>query len=194
MVFGLNPKSDAQMQQFIANAKAQNGNLTGVASSTVAATASATTTTSYTGTGVAAAIPTVTVGLGNGKTLRFDPAYLPYVAPGSKIHFDFRAVNHTLTESSFANPCTKLVSDSIIYTGFTNFNPMDIPGLKSFDLEVTGSESRYFYCKQGVKTPKSHCGKGMVFGLNVDEATFKQFENNALATLPPAVKGRAFRA
>lgn len=191
MVFGLNPRSEAQMGQFIANAKAQNGNLT----STIAATAPATTTTTYANiaTGVAASIPTVTVGLGNGKTLRFDPPYLPYVAPGSKIHFDFRAANHTLTESSFENPCTKLDSASAIDTGFSNFNPMDVPGLKSFELEVTGSESRYFYCKQAIKTPKSHCGKGMVFGVNVDEATFRQFETNAVATLPVG-KGRAFRA
>ena len=195
MVFGLNPRSEAQMGQFIANAKAQNGNLTGVASSTLATAAPTATTTTYssTGTGIAAAIPTVTVGLGNGKTLRFDPPYLPYVPAGSKIHFDFRAANHTLTESSLADPCTKLTTPSAIDTGFSNFNPMDVPGLKSFELEVTGSESRYFYCKQANKTPKSHCGKGMVFGLNVDEATFRQFEANALATLP-VVKRRAFRA
>ena len=191
MVFGLNPKSQAQMDQFVANAKAQNGNLTGVASSTIAAPAS-TATSAYQNT-VTAAIPTVTVGLDAGKTLRFDPPFLPYVATGSKIHFDFRAANHTLTESSLESPCTKL-SDSAIDTNFMNFNPKDVPGLKPFELEITGPESRYFYCKQANKTPKSHCGKGMVFGINIDEATFKQFEANAVATLPVARRRRAIRA
>ena len=183
MVFGLNPKSQDQMDQFVANAIAQNGNLTGTASPTTSAPSSI-----YTGYN---AIPTVTVGLDAGKTLRFSPPYLPSVPAGSKVHFDFRALNHTLTESSLENPCKKL-SPSAVDTGFANANPMDVPGLKTFDLEITNDEPRFFYCKQANNTPKSHCGKGMVFGINTDGKTFAEFQSNAEATLPKT--RRDFRA
>ena len=188
MVFGLNPGSQAKMDQFVANAIAQNGNLTGTASSTAAVTSA---TSSSTSTSTAAPI-TVTVGLDAGKTLKFSPPYLSHVPRGSKVHFDFRALNHTLTESSLENPCTKL-NPTAIDTNFANFNPMDMPGLKTFDLEVTGDEPRFFYCKQANRTPKGHCAKGMVFGLNVDEETFGRFEANAEATAVK-VKSRSFRA
>ena len=99
MVFGLNPRD--KMDQFIQNAINQGLAASGTAASTAPyQTASATATATATG-----AIPTVTVGLNNGTVLRFDPPYLPYVAAGQKIHFDFRAVNHTLTESSLEDPC-----------------------------------------------------------------------------------------
>lgn len=191
MVMGINPGN--KMYQFIQNAINQNGNLTGSASSTraYATGAYATTTATYasstsTATG---AVTTVTVGLMNGTVLKFSPSYLPKVSAGEKIHFDFRAANHTLTESSLYNPCTKL-DGTDVDTNFQNVNKADIPELKPFDLVVENDKPRFFYCKQANHTPKSHCGKGMVFAINTDEATFGQFEKNAEATLPK-IKGRS---
>lgn len=183
MVFGLNPGD--KMDQFIQNAIRQSGNSTGAASPTVTSGFSSPTGTA-TGT-----IPTVTVGLQNGTVLKFDPPFLPKVAIGQKIHFDFRAANHTLTESSLTDPCTKLAG-STVDTNFQNANKADIPELTPFDLAIDSDRPRYFYCKQG---NKAHCAKGMVFSVNTDEATFRLFEANAKAVAPTLkIKGRAFTA
>ena len=184
MVFGLNPLD--KMDQFIQNAINQNLNASRIASSTgLYQTVKPTATASSTATG---AVTTVTVGLQNGTVLKFDPPYLPKVAVGQKIHFDFRAANHTLTESSLENPCKKLAGTSID-TNFQNVNKGDIPEFKPFDLTIDSDQPRFFYCKQANGTPKGHCSKGMIFSVNTDAATFGQFEMNALATLPK-IKGR----
>ena len=134
---------------------------------------------------------TVTVGLDNGKTLKFDPPYLPKVAKGSKVHFDFRAKNHTLTESSFNEPCKKLGGTNID-TNFQNVNLKDVPGQNATDIVLDSEENkpRWFYCKQANGTPQGHCGQGMVFAINTDEAKFNEFLGKAKATLPK-VKGRS---
>ncbi len=141
-------------------------------------------------------IPTVVVGLEKGAVLKFLPPFLPHVPAGSTVHFDFRATNHTLTESTFDAPCVKSVFRGSVDTNFQNVNKDDIPELKPFDLVVDSEAPRFFYCKQQVKTPRSHCQKGMVFAINVDEQTFNQFEENAEATVPtlPKIKGRDIAA
>lgn len=184
MVFGLNPGN--KMDQFIQNAINQNGNLTTATSTTIATAPSTTSTSTSTG-----AVTTVTVGLMNGTVLKFDPPYLSKVSVGQKIHFDFRAANHTLTESSLYEPCKKLAGTTVD-TNFQNVNKGDVPELKPFDLVIDSDKPRFFYCKQANFTPKGHCGKGMVFAINTDGATFSQFEMNAIATIPtqPKIKGR----
>ena len=183
MVFGLNPGD--KMDAFRDNAIRQNGNNTGAASLTSAPTPSATGSPSSPSTG---ATTTVTVGLDNGKTLKFSPAFLPKASVGEKIHFDFRAVNHTLTESSLENPCKKL-SGTDIDTNFMNVNKADVPEFAPFDLTVRNDKPRFFYCKQANGTPNGHCSKGMVFAINTNEATFDKFLKNAEANLPK-IKGR----
>lgn len=185
MVFGLNPLD--KMDQFIQNAINQDLTSTGVASSTGLYQTATPTYASATSTATGA-VATVTVGLQNGTVLKFDPPYLPNVAVGQKIHFDFRAVNHTLTESSLENPCKKL-DGTTIDTNFQNVNKGDIPEFKPFDVTIDSDKPRFFYCKQANGTPKGHCSKGMVFSVNTDAATFGQFQQNALATLPK-IKGR----
>ncbi|KAI9818588.1 MAG: hypothetical protein M1832_004361 [Thelocarpon impressellum] len=142
-------------------------------------------------TGAPTGVFTVTVGLDNGKTLKFDPPFLPKVPKGSKVHFDFRARNHTLTESSFADPCKKLAGTPID-TNFQNVNIADVPGQNATDIVLDTEENkpRWFYCKQGNGTPNGHCGLGMVFAINTDEAKFNEFLGKAKATLPK-VKGRS---
>lgn len=179
MVFGINPAG--KMEQFIKNAEAQNG---GNATATATATGTAT---------AAPALTTVTVGLDNGKTLKFSPPFLPKQAKGSKIVFDFRFKNHTLTESSFADPCKKLAATPID-TNFQNVNVADIAGQNAttITLDTDESKPRWFYCKQANGTPQGHCGQGMVFAINTDEKKFGEFVDKAKATLPK-VKGRSMR-
>jgi hypothetical protein len=136
----------------------------------------------------AAAIVSVLVG--PNKQLIYDPPFIQGVGQGQRIHFDFRAVNHTFTESSFETPCTKLPAAQFD-TNFGNFNPNDIANLHPFDITLDGDRPRFFYCKQANKTPASHCGKGMVFAINVDAATFAQFQSNAAVDGFPKIKGRS---
>ena len=157
MVFGVNPKSNDQMQQFIDQAKIQNGTATATTPPTPAQTV------------------TVKVG-GQGPKLEFEPPFLSSVAPGTVVRFDFLFKNHTLTESSRDSPCTKL-GESAIDTNFQNVNENDNPGAKPFDLTVDSSTPRWFYCKQA-----NHCGAGMVFALNTAESVFMQFQELAKLT------------
>lgn len=187
MVFGLNPLD--KMDQFIQNAINQNLNATGLASSTGLYQTVKPTSTSSTSTATGA-VTTVTVGLSNGTVLKFDPPYLSSVAVGQKIHFDFRALNHTLTESSLEDPCKKLAGTTVD-TNFQNANKGDVPEAKPFDLTIDSDKPRFFYCKQANGTPKGHCKKGMVFSVNTDAATFGQFEQNAMAVPLPKIKGRS---
>ncbi|KAI9781713.1 MAG: hypothetical protein M1835_004244 [Candelina submexicana] len=112
------------------------------------------------------------------------------VKKDSIIHFDFRALNHTLTESSFANPCKKL-DGTDIDTNFQNANKADIQNARAIDINITSDGPRYFYCKQANGTPKGHCSNGMVFDINIDSNKLTQFQNNAVATKPPMIKGRS---
>lgn len=136
-----------------------------------------------------AAAPIISVLVGANKQLIFDPPYINGVGQGQRVHFDFRALNHTFTESSFEKPCTK-IPGAQFDTNFGNFNPADIPNFKPFDITLENDKSRFFYCKQGNKTPNSHCAKGMVFAINVDGATFAQFQQNAGVDGLPKIKGR----
>lgn len=99
------------------------------------------------------------------------------------MHYDFLGKNHTLTESTFEEPCTKKKGTDVD-TNFNNFNPKDIHNLKPFDFTFASDKPRFFYCKQAAGTPNAHCGKGMVFAVNVDQDTFIKFQARANATLP----------
>ena len=178
MVFGINPAG--KMDQFIKNAISQNGAPTQTGTSTIAAP-----------TGMAPAPIKVTVGTNGGKGLNFDPPFLQNVKRGDKIVFDFRKLNHTLTESSFDKPCTKLDANAFD-TNFMNVNVDDKPGFSTVTFTVESEGERYFYCRQGNGTPKGHCSAGMVFAINISKEKFEKFQSAAKATLPPPkIKGRS---
>lgn len=59
-------------------------------------------------------IQTVVVGEDDGESLVFNPPVLNGIAQGSRVHFDFRAVNHSLTESTFDSPCTPITGSGTI--------------------------------------------------------------------------------
>lgn len=119
-------------------------------------------------------IQTVIVG-GPDNPGGFKPPTLQ-VGQGSRVHFDFLAVNHTLTESTFEQPCQKKPG-ALIDTDFNNPNPNNTPNLHPFDYTFASGEPRYFYCKQD-----GHCAQGEVFAVNVDEARFNEFRKRAMAS------------
>lgn len=181
MVFGINP--NGKMDEFIQKAKDQNGALVSATppppASTTAPAPSAKTTVTVSGG----------FNADGSNNLKFDPAYLPKVKRGEEVVFDFRKLNHTLTESTFWNPCMKK-ANTPIDTNFQNANPDDVPLAKAVTIKFDSDESRFFYCKQANGTPRGHCSNGMVFAVNVDENGFRKFQDNAKATLPK-IKGRS---
>ncbi|TDL25042.1 hypothetical protein BD410DRAFT_785805 [Rickenella mellea] len=118
---------------------------------------------------VAATDYTVSVGDGG---LTFNPNQITGAAQGDTINFQFKAKNHTVTQSTFASPCTQNGIDS----GFMPVaaNATQIP---QFSVTVqNASAPLWFFCKQ-----TSHCQQGMVFAVNPTPAkTFAMFQAMAM--------------
>ncbi|KAH9979035.1 hypothetical protein BGW80DRAFT_1282507 [Lactifluus volemus] len=104
----------------------------------------------------------VTVGNATGGTI-FNPPYVN-AAPGDKIDFQFNPKNHSVTQSSFQNPCTHLNNgfDSDFHP-VANASSWDLP---TFWVTVNDTNPVWVYCRQAANTAGSHCGKGMVFAIN----------------------------
>ena len=126
--------------------------------------------------------------VGSSGKLIFNPSSVS-ATEGTILRFNFMGLNHTLTQSSLADPC---ISSAQLDNGFHQFNPLNITGKFSIDIEVKSTKPQWFYCAQEI--PKSHCHAGMVFSLNpagkevefVDKA--KSSSTHPLITPPPSPK------
>jgi len=117
----------------------------------------------------------VVVGASEGVT--YTPNVLNNVLVGDTIAFTFAAKDHTVTQSSFANPCSNLSSDptKFLDSGFfpVAANATELPQW-SFNVTSTATPL-WFYCRQ-----IGHCQKGMVFAINPTATkTFAAFQNAA---------------
>lgn len=91
-------------------------------------------------------------------------------------YFTSLAKNHTVTQSSFAAPCTNITGGGID-SGFQFIAPNATTiSQYSFTLNnVTGP--LWFYCRQA-----NHCQQGMVFAVNpTAEKSFDTFQRTAMA-------------
>jgi len=124
---------------------------------------------------------------------------------GDQIHFQFHAKNHTVTQSSFAQPCTQqrntVTNELGVDSGFmpVNATATEIP---VWTVEVKQDTSPiWMFCNQ-----VEHCNKGMVFAINPPESgnTFSAYQAKALIAnhpdpalhqtadfTPPAAQGSA---
>jgi hypothetical protein len=116
---------------------------------------------------------TVIVGANGGLT--YNPSSAT-AKTGDTIAFQFQAKNHTVTQSTFADPCAP-VNQGVdsgfqpVPTGATSFPQW------SFTLN-NDSAPLWFFCKQ-----TGHCAQGMVFALNpTQNKTFDAFKANAMST------------
>ncbi|EKM83773.1 hypothetical protein AGABI1DRAFT_110389 [Agaricus bisporus var. burnettii JB137-S8] len=129
-----------------------------------------------------------TVIVGESGSLAFNPPSIQ-AKPSDTVIFEFRDKNHTVTQSSFADPCTKGAS------GFdSGFMPVANPAgpFPTWKLTVNDTTPIWAYCRQQV--PKSHCGTGMVFAINAVEdgpKNFTAFQNVAKALSGGASAGSA---
>jgi len=123
----------------------------------------------------------ITVNVGGNGELKFDPPHVTAL-PRDKIVFNFQGKNHSVVQSAFGSPCTPLVTaDSIgINSGFFPF----VAGSPApqFTFTVADTTPKYFFCGQ-----TGHCGKGMVFSVNTNEAGPRNYA--AFQTLAMQING-----
>jgi plastocyanin len=122
---------------------------------------------------------------GNG-TLTYDPPSIA-AAPRDTIVFEFRTKNHTVTQSSFGRPCQKL--DLTSTTGQKGFDSGFVPAdasltsnFPSYTVTVNDTAPIWVYCRQ-----QGHCGQGMVFAVNADESSDRNY--GAFAALAKTING-----
>lgn len=121
------------------------------------------------------AVHTVVVG-GTGK-LFFTPDHIT-ANPRDTVVFQFQQKNHSVTQSSFADPCRRLnANNASAPLGFSSgFHPVDANQTDNFptwNLTVNDTAPIWAYC--GQTSPSSHCGAGMVFAINAVDSSPRNF-------------------
>ncbi|KAI5805586.1 Cupredoxin [Peziza echinospora] len=131
----------------------------------------------------------VQVGDRNG-TLRFFPDDLR-VEVGELVQFHFYPQNHSIAQSTFANPCTPISAGNSTTQGFfSGFMPVKLTDnfMPTFTIQVNQTGPIWYYCATG-----PHCQRGMVGVINAPLNTpdrtitrFRQLAANATTTVPGA--------
>ncbi|KAH9946810.1 hypothetical protein B0H21DRAFT_822452 [Amylocystis lapponica] len=102
---------------------------------------------------------------------------------GDQVVFHFEQKNHTVTQSSFPDPCTFL--DGGFDSGFYPIPPNQTDNFPTFTVTVNDTKPIWVYCRQAANTAASHCGAGMVFAVNPGAPgamnSFEIFQAEALA-------------
>jgi len=94
---------------------------------------------------------------------------------GDFVQFQFRGGNHTVTQSSFAQPCTQQFNTATNQPGFTSpFIPFNNQSgtIGVYTLEITQTSSPiWFFCAR-----TGHCNGGMVGAINAATTGDKSFD------------------
>ncbi|KAF8510224.1 Cupredoxin [Hysterangium stoloniferum] len=136
-------------------------------------------TTSAAAAPSAAAGGQLTVSVGQGGLL-FTPSAVN-ASVGDVVVFQFVSNVHSVTQSSFAAPCSPLQG---------GFNSGLMAANTNFTLAITATSPIYVYCEQ--TTPLPHCGMGMVFTINApsqDNTTAFVAAAKALVSSEPSQTG-----
>jgi len=131
---------------------------------------------------VSAKVIDIQVG-GDGGALVFSPEAIA-ADPGDQVVYHFNPKNHTVTQSSFAGPCTH--KDGGFDSGFRAVGAdVAVTDRPTYTVLVNDTQPIWVFCGQASNTPNSHCGAGMVHAINcgLDGApnSFTNFKNAALA-------------
>ncbi|KAJ7139285.1 hypothetical protein C8R44DRAFT_938983 [Mycena epipterygia] len=124
----------------------------------------------------AALSATISVQVGPSGNFVYDPPSIT-AAAGDMIEFTFNPKNHTVTQSSFNEPCVPL--DGGATSGFRPVS--NVSGLlPTWTFAVADATTPlWFHCEQ-----TGHCGKGMVFAINApaapDPHSFSAFQALAM--------------
>ncbi|KAH8100608.1 hypothetical protein BXZ70DRAFT_938030 [Cristinia sonorae] len=127
-----------------------------------------------------AAIINVDVGNSDGG-LVFNPEAI-FANVGDQVIYTFHQKNHSVTQSSFAAPCSPL--EGGVNSGFMPVAANVTEGFPTFTITVNDTKPIWVFCDQAADTPNSHCGAGMVHAINCgpDGApnSFTNFKQSAL--------------
>ncbi|KAJ6606455.1 hypothetical protein DFH09DRAFT_9341 [Mycena vulgaris] len=196
MVFAVNPADKFGAFQAAATGNASPAATSAPASVTAAPTGVVTVTATVTVSGEPAtttytssagsASPTgvssdhvIIVGGPNGNV--YTPSNIT-AQPGDTVTFQFHEKNHTVTASSFQDPCRALSLTST--TGQAGFDSgfmavsANATQFPTFTIQINDTKPIWAYCRQ-----VNHCGSGMVFSVNAVETgpnNFAAFKANAM--------------
>ncbi|KAF8664847.1 hypothetical protein AX16_000688 [Volvariella volvacea WC 439] len=108
---------------------------------------------------------------------------------GDIVVFEFRPKNHTVTQSSFSNPCVRLVNDSRDLGFASGFQPVSAEATEfpEFRILINDTAPIWGYCGQ-----TNHCGAGMVSSINAVESGPNNI--NAFKTLAQRINGTSVNA
>ncbi|EAU88846.1 hypothetical protein CC1G_01219 [Coprinopsis cinerea okayama7 len=91
---------------------------------------------------------------------------------GDVVVFTFYPKNHTVTQSTFDEPCTPAPNGA--HSGFRFLEAVDEAAPEVWRFSVENTSATWFYCAQ--EAPVNHCNSGMVFAINpTEERTFEAF-------------------
>jgi len=132
----------------------------------------------------------ILVDVGANGQLAFSPPNV-IAKPRDTVRFTFKSKNHTVTQSSFNDPCRKLQFTSTTgQIGFdSGFNPVaaGATAFPSFDVIVNDTAPIWVYCRQTI--PAVHCGTGMVFAINSDESAGSTRSFSGFQSLAKQING-----
>lgn len=130
----------------------------------------------------------ILVQVGAGGKLAFSPTNVT-ANEGDTISFQFQGKNHSVTQSTFANPCAIQTTPAQgIDSGFQFVAP-DATQLPQWSFTVSNASAPlWFFCAQ--TNPANHCKAGMVFSVNAKpdgEKSFAAYQALAMngAAAPP---------
>jgi len=106
----------------------------------------------------------ITVGLGG---LVYTPNQVT-AAVGDTLSFEFHPANHTLTQSTFAAPCSPLAGG--VTSGFMPV-AASTTAFPVYSFKIKEVTPIWFYCAQ-----TGHCTQGMVFAVNVNASSPNSFD------------------
>ncbi|ORY58243.1 Cupredoxin [Pseudomassariella vexata] len=123
------------------------------------------------------------VHVGKGGQLKFDPETLT-AQVGDEITYQFFARNHSVTQSSFAEPCKP--QSGGFFSGFTPSPSADVTAPTTFTITVNDTNPIWIYCGQ---TNGDHCQNGMIHAINApaEGNTFDKYKSNAASAQKPSI-------
>jgi plastocyanin len=124
--------------------------------------------------------------------LHFEPSNV-VAEIGDIVQFEFLPMNHSVAQSSFAEPCVPLADETGFFAGF-EFATKEGKNPDVFQIVVKDSKPIWYYCPQ---QKGGHCQAGMVGVINQNfnnqDATLAKFIELAALTkesvIPPWIQG-----